>query len=212
MRKEELYQVSTLATFQNRGYDGQLSIRRMLEFGNTGFGTFHGLNGEMIVVGGVVYRALGDCTLEAVKDSETTPFATLGFLGKKAPVVLDVYGNLTALKESLDDVIGDQQKLILSQISGVFEKIAIHSVWPQTKPYDELKKIVDDQDIYIYENIEGTLVGVHCPQSAEGFNVLGWHFHFISEDRQIGGHVNGLFAHKIEFIYDEKEVLTIIEA
>jgi len=212
MRKEELYQVSTLAAFQNKGYDGQISVRRMLEFGNTGFGTFHGLNGEMIVVDGVVYRARGDCTLEAVSDIETTPFATLGFLEHTAPIVLDVYGNLTALKDSLDEIIGDQQKLILSHISGVFEKIAIHSVWPQVKPYDDLKKIVDAQDVYIYENIEGTLVGVHCPESAEGFNVLGWHFHFISKDRRIGGHVNGLFAHKIAFIYDEKEVLTIIEA
>jgi len=212
MRKEELYQVSTLAAFQNKGYDGQITIRRMLQFGDTGFGTFHGLNGEMIVVDGVVYRALGDCTLETVKDIETTPFATLGFLEKTTAVVLDVYGNLTALTECLDEVIGDRQKLILGLISGVFEKIALHSVWPQVKPYEDLKKIVDDQDIYSYENIEGILVAVYCPESAEGFNVVGWHFHFISSDRRIGGHVNGLFVHKIKVSFEEKEVLTIIEA
>lgn len=211
MRKEELYQVSTLTAFQNKGYDGLIPISHLHQFGDTGFGTFHALNGEMIIVGGVVYRAQGDCTLAAVEDSEMTPFATLGFLENKEPVSLDVYGNMTALAESLDEIIGAGDKLVLSRSDGVFEKIVMHSVWPQVKPYNELKKIVSEQEIYIYENIEGTLVGVHCPESAEGFNVLGWHFHFVSKDQKIGGHVNGLFAHKIELIFDEKEVLTIIE-
>jgi acetolactate decarboxylase len=35
----------------------------------------------------------------------------------------------------------------------------------------------------------GSLVGFRFPQYAQGINVAGYHFHFITEDRSAGGHV-----------------------
>ena len=35
----------------------------------------------------------------------------------------------------------------------------------------------------------GTLVGVRCPSWVGGLNVPGYHWHFLSEDRTVGGHV-----------------------
>jgi acetolactate decarboxylase len=36
---------------------------------------------------------------------------------------------------------------------------------------------------------DGTLVGFWSPPYASGIEVAGYHFHFISDDRQVGGHV-----------------------
>jgi acetolactate decarboxylase len=35
----------------------------------------------------------------------------------------------------------------------------------------------------------GTLVGLWSPGFSSGFSVQGYHFHFISKDRQHGGHL-----------------------
>lgn len=102
MKSETLFQVSTLTDFQNKGYDGQVSIKTMLAYGDTGFGTYHELNGEMIVLDGVAYRARGDCSVEVANLSETTPFATLGFLKKDEEQFLAVNGDLRALMKNLN--------------------------------------------------------------------------------------------------------------
>jgi acetolactate decarboxylase len=210
MKSETLFQVSTLTDFQNKGYDGQISIETMLAYGDTGFGTYHQLNGEMIVLDGVAYRALGDCSVEVAGLLDTTPFATLGFLKTGEDQFLTVNGDLTALMKSLNILTGISQKPILARLTGSFDIIELHGVWPQKKPYEELDKIVSDQSILVMEKIRGCLVGIYCPESVQGMNVVGWHFHFLSADKKIGGHVNDLSVGNLVVEFEPKESLSII--
>lgn len=210
MEDNKLFQVSTLAVFQNKGYDGQLSIKTMLTYGDTGFGTYHELNGEMIVLDGIAYRALGDCSIEVADLSDTTPFATLGILGISAGRELKIKGDMICLMEQLDKLIDRTEKPILTRISGRFEIIEIHGVWPQDKPYEDLDKIVSDQSVLVLEKICGSLVGIFCPESAHGMNVVGWHFHFLSEDKKIGGHVNNFVAERLNVKFKVMENLIVI--
>ncbi|MBI4855711.1 MAG: acetolactate decarboxylase [Acetobacterium woodii] len=210
MKSETLFQVSTLTDFQKKGYDGQISIETMLAYGDTGFGTYHELNGEMIVLDGVAYRARGDCSVEVANLSETTPFATLGFLKKDEEQFLAVNGDLRALMKNLNILTGISQKPILARLTSVFDIIELHGVWPQKKPYEELDKIVSDQSILVMEKIRGVLVGIYCPESAQGMNVVGWHFHFLSADKKIGGHVNDLSVGDLVVEFEIKESLSII--
>lgn len=210
MKNNKLFQVSTLAAFQNKGYDGQISIKNMLSYGDTGFGTYDKLNGEMIVLDGVAYRALGDCSVEVADLSDTTPFATLGVLEKSKEQVLEINGDMSQLIANLNKSIDNTENPILSRISGRFEIIEIHGVWPQSQPYQELDKIVSEQSVLVLEKIRGSLVGIFCPDSARGINVIGWHFHFLSEDKKIGGHVNNLIATSLNIKFKITEKLAII--
>lgn len=210
MKNERLFQVSTLTDFKNKGYDGLTAIKTMLEYGDTGFGTYHELNGEMIILDGVAYRALGDCTVDVAVLSDTTPFATLGVLGKSEGQMLEVNGDMTLLRESLSNCTANPEKFVLAKITGLFDIIELHGVWPQKKPYEELDKIVSDQSILVLEKISGCLVGIYCPESAQGINVIGWHFHFLSTDKKIGGHVNDLSVGSVFVEYEIKESLAVI--
>jgi len=210
MKNNKLFQVSTLAAFQNKGYDGQISIKNMLSYGDTGFGTYDKLNGEMIVLDGVAYRAVGDCSVEVADLSDTTPFATLGVLEKSKEQVLEINGDMSQLIANLNKSIDNTENPILSRISGRFEIIEIHGVWPQSQPYQELDKIVSEQSVLVLEKIRGSLVGIFCPDSARGINVIGWHFHFLSEDKKIGGHVNNLIAASLNIKFKITEKLAII--
>lgn len=211
MKSEGLFQVSTLSEFQNKGYDGESLVETMLAYGDTGFGTFHALNGEMIILDGCVYRALGDCSVELAESHETTPFAALGFLIDDTVHEIKVNGDMTKLMNQLDKHIGLLEAPVLAELSGTFDKLILHSARPQQKPYQELDVIVGEQPIFVWENIPGSLVGIRCPKSALGKNVVGWHFHFISKDRRIGGHVNDLLTEKLLVRFDVKKNILVIK-
>ena len=36
------------------------------------------------------------------------------------------------------------------------------------------------------------MVGLYCPCYMSALNAVGWHLHFISKDRTVGGHVLGV--------------------
>lgn len=42
------------------------------------------------------------------------------------------------------------------------------------------------------KDVDGTIVGLYCPAFMSSLNSVGWHFHFISQDKMYAGHVLGL--------------------
>ncbi|STV89032.1 alpha-acetolactate decarboxylase [Klebsiella michiganensis] len=49
--------------------------------------------------------------------------------------------------------------------------------------------VLDDQPVFRFNQREGVLVGFRTPQHMQGINVAGYHEHFITDDRQGGGHL-----------------------
>ena len=60
---------------------------------------------------------------------------------------------------------------------------------------------------FFFEDISGTLVCVYYPDYMDGINAAGWHLHFISDDRQKGGHIFDLDM--ISGIAEECKITTI---
>ena len=56
---------------------------------------------------------------------------------------------------------------------------------------DLLVEVVKDQPTFDLYDVSGSLVGFRFPDYAQGLNVSGYHFHFITADRSVGGHVLG---------------------
>ena len=48
---------------------------------------------------------------------------------------------------------------------------------------------IAQQHVYELRQVQGTLVGAYSPPYSTGIAVPGWHLHFISADRHLGGHV-----------------------
>lgn len=46
------------------------------------------------------------------------------------------------------------------------------------------------------------MVGLYCPPYMDKLNAAGWHLHFISKDREKGGHVLGLNIDKADLALD----------
>ena len=67
---DSMYQVSLLQAFMHGEYDGVVKVGDLKKHGDIGLGTFEGVNGEMIVLDGVVYQAAADGSINVMKDDE----------------------------------------------------------------------------------------------------------------------------------------------
>ena len=46
-----------------------------------------------------------------------------------------------------------------------------------------------NQPEFEFNDISGTMVGFRCPSYVDKINVPGYHLHFISSNKEVGGHV-----------------------
>ena len=193
-KTDALWQVSLINALMQGDYDGTVSVGDLLMIGDTGIGTFDGLDGEMIMLDGVVYKAKADGSVDIQPDLETVPFAAVTFFDNDiARQDIAGLGSIDAMKAYLDDLVhqetGDYNRFYVAVIEGKFNSVHVRSVPDQTKPYKLLSEIAETQPEYIYESLEGTIVALRCPAFVEGINVPGWHLHFISKDKTKGGHM-----------------------
>ena len=98
-------------------------------------------------------------------------------------------GNLADLDARLDDAPGPKNTFLAVRVDGRFAAITLRSVHRQEPPYRPLAEVVKGQSVWTHKEVSGTLVGFHSPGWVGGLNVPGYHWHFLSDDRTVGGHV-----------------------
>jgi len=189
---ESIYQVALLQSLAQGYFDGSMTVGDLKTHGDTGIGTFDGLNGEMIVLDGVVYQAIGDGSVVVPADDETVPFSNVTFFEEDITLPLSGIADMSSLQAALNEVVREHgaNLFYMVKIPGTFSFIKARSEFKQEKPYRNLDvALAADQNEFDFENIRGTMVGLYCPDYMGDLNSVGWHFHFLTEDLAQGGHV-----------------------
>jgi acetolactate decarboxylase len=184
-----LFQASTIGALLDGAYDGDVSFAELAAHGDLGLGTFNGLDGEMIALDGRFYRADVDGRVTEVEPTALTPFAAVVWFEPTAGHEITEAVDHEGLLRALDALIGAGQASCALRIDGEFELVRARSVPRQTPPYRPLTEVVAEQRVFDLREVAGTLVGFRFPDYAEGIEVGGYHLHFISDDRERGGHV-----------------------
>lgn len=186
--RDSYYQVSTYGRLSEGGYQGMISIDRLLEHGDFGIGTVEGIDGEMMVLDGVAYRAGTDLVPVEVPSGTMIPFAMLTYFDEMGSQLLAGELNYTTFKDLLDDTL--QGKIAYAiMIEAGFDSITIRSVPGQQEPYPPLADVVANQTVLRLENVRGTMIGYYISDGLGEINVPGFHMHFLSQDLSWGGHV-----------------------
>ncbi len=195
VKSDRLFQAALLQSLMLGEYDGFVTAGELKAYGDTGIGTFQSVNGELIMLDGVIYRALWDGSVEVVPDSETIPFANVTFFDsdiKQENVNADSSEALKNLMTAIADKNGRNQ-FYMAKVTGLMKSILVRSELSQKEPYKPLDEALKtDQREFTYENVNGTVVALYCPNYMDGLNTPGWHLHFISQDGKKGGHVLNL--------------------
>src|SRR5215203_6598745 len=184
-----LFQTSTVDALLEGKYEGDVSFAELGDRGDFGLGTFDALDGEMICLDGSFFQVKADGRAYAVERKARTPFAVVTVFEPDTSQTLSMPMDFEALSDYLDGIIGGRVVCAAIRVDGRFEYVKTRSVPRQRKPYPPLAEVVEHQPTFELRDVGGSLVGFRFPRYAQGLNVAGYHFHFITEDRSAGGHV-----------------------
>lgn len=190
-------------------YSGTMSVKDLEKRGDFGIGTLDALDGEMVVLDHVFYQIKPDGKACRLKGEETSPFATLTFFKNWKEFSSGSKMNYPELTAYLDQKLPSENLIYAVRIEGKFPLLKVRSAARQDKPYPVLTEAITEQKIYELKDQEGTLVGFRFPPYVEGINVPGYHFHFLSKDKAVGGHVLDLEVENPRVQVDEVSVLSM---
>jgi acetolactate decarboxylase len=192
-----LFQVSTTAALVEGIYQGAVRVSRLLQHGDFGLGTFVDLDGEMVVLDGVCYRVSATGAITPVEGDRLIPYAVVTRFSSSSEPKDQRIRNFDDLVQVCDQLRDSNNVFYAFRVDGHFDAVKTRVMKPVPKGTG-LKKAASGQQEFRIEALRGTLVGIWSPAFAASFSVPGYHFHFLSEDRQSGGHVLDCRASEVE--------------
>ena len=189
----KIYQISTLQALALGYTRPVVTVKELLEHGDIGLGTFEDVNGEMIVVDGQCFRATEDGTVWEAEPDMGVPFASVAKADFSPGFEVRDIPDIEKMKELLTLKIEEDfglNSIHIARIDGYFHTIHARAGAPYRSQHITLKDILSKtQKDFCFESLYGTLVCVYYPDYMDGINASGWHMHFVSQDRSLGGHV-----------------------
>lgn len=202
--RETLYQGSTIEALLAGNYDGAASVEKIRSLGDVGLGTFAGLDGEMIILDGVVYKAAKTGKVTVEKDNVKSPFYAVTSFEADVTDKINTGGtDLSSLRTKLDGLRKRSDLPYAIVIRAKFRSIKVRSAGPYQQPYPLLSDALKEQSVFDHQEISGRLVGFWMPAFMGNTNAAGYHLHFLSDDCQKGGHVLDLILDHADIAMDE---------
>ena len=188
-REHLAVQAGTIDALLAGGYEGDATIADVLRMGDLGVGTVQGLGGELIILDGTAWLAAADGQVHPVGGDTRTPFAVACRFSPDITREQSEALNFAGILASVDELAPEAATVVGIRIDGRFRDLRLRSVRPQTPPFLPLAEVVAHQTEWSIAAATGTLVGFRFPDATAGVEVPGYHLHFVSEDRTVGGHV-----------------------
>lgn len=169
-------------------YVENTTIAEIKQHGDLGLGTFNFLDGEMVLLDGDVYQITSDGNVHHVQDDEKSPFACVTFFNPDTIDDLEGSDSSQGFYDLLNNLIPSVNMLYAIRIDGKFSHVKTRVV-PRSDNYRPLVEATKNQPVFEFYDIRGSLAGFYTPRFMESLNAPGYHIHFLSEDRQHGGHL-----------------------
>ena len=184
-----LFQASSLDSLVKGSYEGKLTIHELLNHGDFGLGAVEYMDGELICLDGECYRVATDGMTHELSSASKVAFASVVFFQSHKTFEILQQENFTGLQKYLDNKLLDKKDIFVIKINGFFSDITTRTVQKQNRLYVPLSDVVANQTILHLSNVQGTLVGFYFPDYMKEINVEKYHFHFLTKNKEFGGHV-----------------------
>jgi acetolactate decarboxylase len=199
-----LFQVSTSRSLVAGKYGGVITCETLLQHGDFGLGTFAGLNGEMIVIDGHVFRVEGSGRISEAAPSDEAPFATVIRFDPTVDEPMDAASSFDDLKTQLDKFRRSDNLFYAFRIDGLFTHVRTRAVGAPP-PGATLLDAAKTQHEFAFDDSRGTLIGIYSPAFSGAVSVPGYHIHYLSDDRTQGGHLLQIATGRVRLRVQELE-------
>lgn len=170
-------------------YEQNIPFSEIKKHGDFGLGTFNDLDGEMLMVDGLIYRIGSDGKVNQIVDETTcTPFSCVTFFQPSSEDNLDHELSYEEFLNWMKDLMPSPNLFYAFRIEGEFAYVKTRSV-PKQENYRPLVEVAKEQPIFEFKEPKGLMVGFYTPAFMSSLSVPGVHLHFLTEDRSGGGHL-----------------------
>jgi acetolactate decarboxylase len=195
-KKKPVFHYSLIDAMRNNVFVGDISVKDLRNKGDFGLGTYNYLDGEMIVLDGIFYRAVTNGDISEIKLECQVPYACITFFAADFEYEIKEVKNIEMLEEQILNKLPSIKKPYALRIECDFESIILGCISRiDPKKNISFDQLLQNRSLYKKENISGTIVGFYNPPSFASIDLSPFHFHFISNDKKYGGHlVSGIFS------------------
>jgi acetolactate decarboxylase len=167
--KPYLFQYGIANAFIEGLYEGQLTIVELKKHGNFGIGAPNLIDGELTIVDGIAYQsnAKGQ-TIEAPGQLKT-PFAFVTTFKADTTLPLANIRNIDDLFSRIESLLPNRNGIYALRIKGVFSKMRTRAFPAMVqKPYQPLAQLLDQQQFFDLNGMEGAMIGFYMPGYLSG--------------------------------------------
>lgn len=191
-------------------YDGFYPFRELKKNGDFGLGAPDKLDGEIMIFGGKIYQTQHTGKTFEVDDNQLTPFSMVNYFHPDIKISPRKPMDKTGLYRLLDSVLTNTNGMYAIHISGKFSYIKTRAFPPvQAHQHTPLADMLNLQQFFELKDAQGDLVGYRLPVFMDNTNISGYHFHFLSEKKDAGGHIIDLKAEDITIEIDTLDSYTV---
>ncbi|MBC9912168.1 acetolactate decarboxylase [Chitinophaga varians] len=191
-------------------YDGFYPYTALKQHGDFGLGAPDKLDGEIMIYQGKIYQTQHTGKTFPVDDKQLTPFCMVHFFHADKKIVLHQTLDKTALFHYLDSILTNVNGMYAVHISGKFSYIKTRAFPPvQEHEHTPLAAMLDKQQFFEFKQVQGDLIGYRLPYFMDNTNISGYHFHYLSAQKDAGGHIIDLRTDDITIEIDTLDSYTI---
>lgn len=184
-----VHQIGTYDYLVAPDYDGLAAINSAAKGTTLGLGTFDHLDGELVMVGGQMYRIGTDGAPVLIDGSQSTPFFESVMFAPTASGPVAPGTTCASLLAAVNALAQSDEGIVAVRVRGTFADLTFRSVPAQAVPYPTLSQVVATQTLFPLGQRRAVLVGFRTGKDLTGTGALGLHLHGLTADRKAGGHV-----------------------
>ncbi|KAF3071701.1 Alpha-acetolactate decarboxylase [Trichoderma lentiforme] len=192
MAYNELYQYSVVSSLMEGIGETGIPYSELVTHGNHGLGTFRRMAGEMICLDSEVYQMKSDGSIVTIDPSTGNDVAPFAMVTRFQPSFTTsiAFDSKQGLSDIMTTLFPKTKNRYLSfRLDGLFQSVAVRTADGQKYKHEKLRELHQRQTTYEFTNVRGSLIGFRSPEFLQGVSVAGDHLHFISDERDRGGHV-----------------------
>jgi acetolactate decarboxylase len=184
-----LYNANTRSAYQAGYYLGSFSIGTILRHGDTGLGACDGNDGELVIDRGKAWRSDVHGVNHELNDDDTSPFATVVAWQSADRFTVDQPMNRAEFDAAIGARLPLDNRIWALRVSGQFDRVTAGASARQHAPTRPLEEVMAEYSRHTWTDTAGSLIGFYGPPFLKGVDYVGFHYHWLSDDHQHGGHV-----------------------
>lgn len=188
MSENSIYLCAPVNALVEGIYEEDISLNDVLLHGDFGIGTFDDLDGEMIILDGCCYHISADGKVVQAGKEVKTPFAAVTYFSAETTHTISGRLSHDMFMKRLSRLLPSPNMVYAIKVAGRFHHVQTRSI-PKQNNHSPLVEIAAQQVTSEFKDINGVLAGFYTPDFMASLNVSGLHLHFLTEDKEYGGHL-----------------------